>query len=114
MATSWTEQQAQRHIEPRLAGIDPGGGDYEDIRYETRRTGSRRSRSTGPRCATPSAPQTLIEISEALERAREDPEVGVIVLTGEGPLAFCSGGDQHVRGDTGYLAERRGASAAST
>ena len=71
------------------------------------RTGSPRSRSTGPRCATRSGPQTLIEISDALERAREDLDVGVIVLTGEGPLAFCSGGDQRVRGDTGYVAERR-------
>ena len=53
-------------------------------------------------------PETLIEISDAFERAREDTSVGVIVLTGEGPLAFCSGGDQRVRGDTGYVAERRG------
>src|ERR1700691_727133 len=50
-------------------------------------------------------PQTVIEISRALEQAREDTEVGVIVLTGEGPQAFCSGGDQRVRGDSGYLAE---------
>jgi naphthoate synthase len=50
-------------------------------------------------------PQTIIEISAALERAREDTSVGVIVLTGEGELAFCSGGDQNVRGDTGYLTE---------
>jgi naphthoate synthase len=40
-----------------------------------------------------------------LERAREDSSVGVIVLTGEGPLAFCSGGDQRVRGDSGYVAD---------
>ena len=51
----------------------------------------------------------MVEISEALERAREDTAVGVIVLAGEGPLAFCSGGDQRVRGDSGYMA-RRGAS----
>jgi naphthoate synthase len=50
-------------------------------------------------------PQTVVEISQALDQAREDMEVGVIVLTGEGPLAFCSGGDQRVRGDSGYLAE---------
>jgi naphthoate synthase len=50
-------------------------------------------------------PQTLIDISDALTRAREDLDVGVIVLTGEGPDAFCSGGDQRVRGDTGYLAD---------
>jgi naphthoate synthase len=48
-------------------------------------------------------PRTIIEISHALEDAREDTEVGVIVLTGEGPDAFCSGGDQRVRGDSGYL-----------
>ena len=50
-------------------------------------------------------PQTVVELSQAFERAREDTGVGVIVLTGEGPLAFCSGGDQRVRGDSGYLAE---------
>ena len=50
-------------------------------------------------------PQTVVEISDALEQAREDTTVGVIVLTGEGPLAFCSGGDQRVRGDTGYMPE---------
>ncbi|MDX6668770.1 MAG: naphthoate synthase [Solirubrobacteraceae bacterium] len=44
-------------------------------------------------------------MSEAFTRAREDLDVGVIVLTGEGPDAFCSGGDQRVRGDAGYLAE---------
>ncbi len=50
-------------------------------------------------------PQTVMELSRALEAAREDPQVGVIVLTGQGDLAFCSGGDQRVRGDTGYLTE---------
>ncbi len=50
-------------------------------------------------------PQTLIEVGAALELAREDTEVGVIILTGEGQKAFCSGGDQSVRGDTGYMAE---------
>jgi naphthoate synthase len=49
-------------------------------------------------------PETLIEISDALRQAQEDTSIGVIILTGEGPLAFCSGGDQNVRGDTGYMA----------
>ena len=49
--------------------------------------------------------RTLVEISEALVDAREDTSVGVIILTGEGPNAFCSGGDQRVRGDTGYLTD---------
>jgi len=48
-------------------------------------------------------PQTVIELSDAFTRAREDTEVGVIILTGEGPDAFCSGGDQRVRTDSGYL-----------
>jgi naphthoate synthase len=50
-------------------------------------------------------PQTLYELQDAFERARNDRDVGVIVLTGEGPLAFCSGGDQRVRGDDGYVGD---------
>jgi naphthoate synthase len=46
-----------------------------------------------------------VEISHALEDAREDPDIGVIILTGAGDQAFCSGGDQRVRGDTGYIGE---------
>ena len=50
-------------------------------------------------------PQTLVELIDAFRRAQDDPEVGVIVLTGEGPLAFCSGGDQRIRGDDGYIGD---------
>ena len=53
-------------------------------------------------------PETVIELSDAFTRAREDTEIGVIVLTGEGPRAFCSGGDQRVRGDQGYVQESTG------
>ena len=49
--------------------------------------------------------QTCALPISAFERAREDTEVGVVILTGEGPLAFCSGGDQRVRGDTGYMTD---------
>ena len=80
----------------------PGGGDYEDIRYELA-DGIAKITIDRPEVRNAFRPETLIEISDALERAREDTEVGVIVLTGEGPLAFCSGGDQRVRGDTGYV-----------
>jgi naphthoate synthase len=103
MATSWTEQQAQRQIRP-AADWRPGGGDYEDIRYELAE-GIAKITIARPEVRNAFRPETLIEISEALERAREDTEVGVIVLTGEGPLAFCSGGDQQVRGDSGYVAK---------
>jgi naphthoate synthase len=102
MATSWTEQQAQRQIRP-AAEWKPGGGDYEDIRYELAE-GIAKITIARPELRNAFRPETLIELSDALERAREDTEVGVIVLTGEGPLAFCSGGDQQVRGDSGYLA----------
>ena len=50
-------------------------------------------------------PQTLFELSDAFERARDDPEVGVVLLAGEGPEAFCSGGDQRIRGDDGYIGD---------
>jgi naphthoate synthase len=102
MATSWTEQQAQRQIRP-AAEWRPGGGDYEDIRYELA-GGIAKITIDRPELRNAFRPETLIELSEALDRAREDTEVGVIVLTGEGPLAFCSGGDQQVRGDSGYVA----------
>jgi naphthoate synthase len=94
MSVTWTAAPA------------PTGGEYTDIHYE---------KSTGPdqgiakiTIARPEVrnafrPRTIIEISQALEDAREDTSVGVIILTGEGTDAFCSGGDQRVRGDSGYL-----------
>ena len=78
-------------------------GDYDDIRYETAE-GIANITIDRPEVRNAFRPETIVEISQALEVAREDPEVGVIVLTGEGPDAFCSGGDQRVRGDTGYVA----------
>jgi naphthoate synthase len=78
---------------------------YEDIRYETSGDGIAKVTINRPEVRNAFRPQTLIEMSDALERAREDSDVGVIILTGEGELAFCSGGDQRVRGDTGYMPE---------
>jgi naphthoate synthase len=78
-------------------------GDYEDIRYELSGDGIAKITIARPEVRNAFRPETLIEVSEALERAREDTSVGVVILTGEGPDAFCSGGDQRVRGDTGYL-----------
>src|SRR5499433_1845650 len=48
-------------------------------------------------------PKTLFEMREAFEDAREDPEIGVVILAGEGEKAFCSGGDQRIRGSEGYV-----------
>jgi naphthoate synthase len=86
------------------ADWQPAGGDYTDIRYETAE-GIAKITIDRPEVRNAFRPQTLIEVSDALTRAREDLDIGVIILTGEGPLAFCSGGDQNVRGDTGYVEE---------
>jgi len=80
-------------------------GEYDDIRYELSGDGIAKITIARPELRNAFRPQTIVEISRALDHAREDTSVGVIVLTGEGPLAFCSGGDQNVRGDTGYLTE---------
>ena len=98
----WTEEQSARRIRP--AAEWRAAGEYEDIRYETA-DGIAKITIDRPEVRNAFRPQTVVELSAALERAREDTDVGVVVLTGEGPLAFCSGGDQRVRGDSGYLAE---------
>jgi naphthoate synthase len=77
-------------------------GEYEDIRYETTDDGIAKITIARPEVHNAFRPQTLIEVSDALTVAREDESVGVIILTGEGDKAFCSGGDQRVRGDSGY------------
>jgi naphthoate synthase len=88
--------------------------EYQDIRYEVATppgaegpTAAQIAKLTicRPEVRNAFRPQTLIELADAFDRAREDLSVGVIVLTGEGDQAFCSGGDQRVRGDTGYLGE---------
>src|SRR5918998_5393389 len=94
--------QEQTQIRP---GADwQAAGDYEDIRYETAE-GIAKITIARPEVRNAFRPQTLIELTDAFERAREDLDVGVIIFTGEGPLAFCSGGDQRVRGDEGYVPE---------
>jgi naphthoate synthase len=83
-------------------------GEYQDIRYElSAGDGGAIAKITIDRPEVHNAfrPETIIELSQAFERARENTEVGVIILTGEGARAFCSGGDQRVRGDAGYVGE---------
>ena len=79
--------------------------EFDDIRYETSGDGIAKITIARPEVRNAFRPQTVVELSDAFERAREDPGVGVIILTGEGPHAFCSGGDQRVRGDSGYESE---------
>jgi len=80
-------------------------GDYTDIRYQTAE-GIAKITINRPEVRNAFRPQTLFELSRAFEAARDDPSVGVIVFTGEGQEAFCSGGDQRVRGDDGYRDEK--------
>lgn len=77
-------------------------GDYQDIKFETQ-DGIAKITINRPEVRNAFRPQTLFELSRAFDIARDDPSVGVIILTGEGPLAFCSGGDQRIRGDDGYI-----------
>jgi naphthoate synthase len=79
-------------------------GDYQDIRYETAEAIAKIT-ICRPEVRNAFRPQTLFELSRAFEAARDAPDVGAIVLTGEGPLAFCSGGDQRIRGDDGYIGD---------
>jgi naphthoate synthase len=88
-----------------VSGQWTAASEYEDIRYEVSGDGVAKVTINRPHVRNAFRPQTIIEISRALEQAREDGSVGVIILTGEGPMAFCSGGDQRVRGDTGYMPE---------
>jgi len=76
-------------------------GEYDDIRYDVAE-GMAKVTICRPEVRNAFRPQTVSEMASAFDRARDDPSVGVVILTGEGPLAFCSGGDQKVRGDDGY------------
>ncbi|MGC1513534.1 MAG: 1,4-dihydroxy-2-naphthoyl-CoA synthase [Acidimicrobiales bacterium] len=88
-------------------------GEWQDIRYETavafgdKASSPRMAKITinRPEVRNAFRPQTLFELSRAFHEAQDDPSVGVIIFTGEGPLAFCSGGDQRIRGDDGYIGD---------
>ena len=77
------------------------GQEYTDIRYETAE-GIAKITINRPEVRNAFRPTTLYELSHAFNVARDDAEIGVIILTGEGDKAFCSGGDQRIRGDDGY------------
>ena len=79
-------------------------GDYKDILYH-KIEGIAKITINRPEIRNAFRPQTVSEMSRALEDAREDQSIGVIILTGQGEKAFCSGGDQKVRGDSGYKDE---------
>ena len=75
---------------------------YEDITYG-KAEGIARIAINRPDVHNAFRPKTITELIDAFVDAREDPDIGVVILTGEGGRAFCSGGDQRVRGDKGYV-----------
>jgi naphthoate synthase len=93
-----------RSIQAALAWKPAADTEYGDIRYEVAE-GIAKLTICRPDVRNAFRPRTLFELQDAFERARSDPAVGVIVLTGEGPQAFCSGGDQRIRGDDGYVGD---------
>ena len=76
---------------------------YQDIKFERTEDGVAKITINRPEVRNAFRPQTVIELKDAFELAREEPAIGVVILTGEGPDAFCSGGDQKVRGHAGYV-----------
>ena len=76
---------------------------FTDILYEKTADGIAKITIDRPEVRNAFRPQTVKEMLAAFDLAHEDPEIGVIILTGKGDLAFCSGGDQKVRGDAGYV-----------
>jgi len=77
---------------------------YTDIRYETA-DGIAKITINRPEVRNAFRPQTVAELLDAFAAAREDRRIGVIIFTGAGNQAFCSGGDQRVRGDAGYVGD---------
>ena len=77
---------------------------FQDIRYETAE-GIAKITINRPEVRNAFRPQTIIELKEAFDIARDDEQVGVVIFTGAGDEAFCSGGDINVRGDDGYIGD---------
>jgi naphthoate synthase len=77
-------------------------GEYEDILYDTW-DGIAKITINRPEVRNAFRPTTVAEMSKAFEAARDDQKIGVVILTGAGTEAFCSGGDQRIRGDDGYV-----------
>ena len=80
------------------------GGKYMDIQYH-KADGIAKITINRPEVRNAFRPQTVKEMAHALNDARDDEKIGVVILTGEGKEAFCSGGDQKIRGDAGYKDE---------
>ena len=90
----------------RESGMWNSAAEFTDIRYEKSEDGAiAKITINRPEVRNAFRPLTVKELLEAFEKAHQDDEVGVIILTGEGEKAFCSGGDQKVRGHAGYVGD---------
>jgi len=95
-------EPAHSSIRPAAAWAE--SGEWTDIRYATA-DGMAKITINRPEKRNAFRPQTLFELERAFNLARDDSSVGVIILTGAGDYAFCSGGDQMIRGDDGYIGD---------
>jgi naphthoate synthase len=98
------------HADPSFSTIRPAAdwqpiGDWTDIKYEVSGDGVAKITINRPEVRNAFRPQTLFELKNAFDLARDDDRVGVIILTGQGDWAFCSGGDQRIRGNDGYIGD---------
>lgn len=99
--------------DPSYSSIKPGTtwerrGEYNDITYDVSTgedAGIAKITINRPAKRNAFRPQTLFELTSAFNVARDDDRIGVIVLTGQGDWAFCSGGDQVIRGNDGYIGD---------
>lgn len=94
-------------VDPAHSSVKPGANweaicNWEDIEYH-RAEGIAKITINRPAKRNAFRPQTVVELIQAFDRARDDESVGVVILTGKGDMAFCSGGDQMIRGDDGYI-----------
>jgi len=93
------------HMAQELLSMWTAIKEYVDIRLEKTENGVAKVTINRPEVRNAFRPETVQEMQEAFEICRNDPSIGVIILTGEGPHAFCSGGDQRVRGEEGYVGQ---------
>ncbi len=98
------------YTDPSVSTVRPAAdwqpmGDWTDIKYEVSGDGVAKITINRPEVRNAFRPQTLFELEAAFSLARDDDSVGVIILTGQGDWAFCSGGDQRIRGNDGYIGD---------
>jgi len=97
--------QQERFVSENLSPVWHSAGSYTDILYEKDGSGIAKITINRPEVRNAFRPLTVREMQAAFNDARDDPDVGVVILTGQGPHAFCSGGDQRVRGHGGYVGD---------